>query len=164
MQKPHSENQDLTPVVTTDLETGEVELEVFSSRENTEKSSLEIVTKLLTELESISGKENLSSKTSPEAVQESIEQMKVIVEKEEWTFVMSKTGGMPSPGKNVKPIEGCTSPNGFQILQDLREEGEINVDEEADEEENVDVVKSVSVRGGRRTGRRNLRSSVGTVC
>ncbi|KAH0943298.1 hypothetical protein HID58_002935, partial [Brassica napus] len=134
---------------TTGCETDIVELEGFSSKDNVERSSSEIVTKLLTELESISGRENLSSKTPPvEAVdlRNSEQQVEEIKEKE-WALVTLKSGGMASPGKVVKAVQGCTSLNGFQILQDLREEGEINEDDvdDEDDDESVDEVGAVVV-------------------
>ncbi|KAH0903606.1 LOW QUALITY PROTEIN: hypothetical protein HID58_043109 [Brassica napus] len=107
--------------------------------EDAARSSSAIVTKLLTELESLSGRENLSSKPPPPPVEDvdqlSSEQQEI--KEKEWDLVTLKNGGMASPGKVVKAVEGYTSSNGFQILQDLREESEINeddVDDEADDE------------------------------
>lgn len=149
VQRPLPHVQPPTEDATTGCETDIVELEGFSSKDNVESSSSEIVTKLLTELESISGRENLSSKTPPvEAVdlRNSEQQVEEIKEKE-WALVTLKSGGMASPGKVVKAVQGCTSLNGFQILQDLREEGEINEDDvdDEDDDESVDEVGAVVV-------------------
>lgn len=48
-----------------------------------------------------------------------------------------KSGATLSPGK-VKEVAICASPNGFQILRDIQEEGQIEEDvaeEDEDEEE-----------------------------
>ncbi|KAL0689974.1 hypothetical protein Bca4012_089652 [Brassica carinata] len=95
--------------------------------------------KVLIELESLSGRENLSSKAPPveDVDQLSSEQQVEEIKEKEWALVTLTNGGMASPGKVVKAVEGYTSSNGFQILQDLREESEINeddVDDEVDDE------------------------------
>ncbi|KAF2562612.1 hypothetical protein F2Q70_00017312 [Brassica cretica] len=54
-----------------------------------------------------------------------------------WALVTGKSGATLSPGK-VKEVAICASPNGFQILRDIQEEGEIEEDvaeEDEDEEE-----------------------------
>ena len=139
MQRPLPHVQPPTEDATTGCETDIVELEGFSSKDNVERSSSEIVTKVLTELESLSGRENLSSKAPPveDVDQLSSEQQVEEIKEKEWALVTLKNGGMASPGKVVKAVEGYTSSNGFQILQDLREESEINeddVDDEVDDE------------------------------
>lgn len=68
---------------------------------------------------------------------------------EEWTLAGGSNGGM-TEDQNVKEQEGCVSPNGFQVLQDLREEGEIDGEDEthieSDEVENVDCVLDHAVQ------------------
>ncbi|KAF2563548.1 hypothetical protein F2Q70_00015882 [Brassica cretica] len=65
---------------------------------------------------------------------------------DKWALVTTKNGGAPLP---VRGIEGCFSPNGFQLLQDMREEGEIDEAEEVEEdgseveEEEVNLEESV---------------------
>ncbi|KAJ4875985.1 hypothetical protein Rs2_41003 [Raphanus sativus] len=115
-----------------DVENDTVVLEGFASKDATERTSTEIVTKLLTELESISGKENLSGKSLPSEVKAQLrcEHVERPIVEDEWSLVTTKSGGIPSPGKDAWITLDWTSPNGFQILQDVREEGEIPEDED----------------------------------
>ncbi|CDY09502.1 BnaC02g20440D [Brassica napus] len=59
------------------------------------------------------------------------EQQVEIKSADKWALVTTKNGGAPLP---VRGIEGCFSPNGFQLLQDMREEGEIDEAEEVEED------------------------------
>ncbi|KAF2563526.1 hypothetical protein F2Q70_00016869 [Brassica cretica] len=82
--------------------------------------------------------------------------LSVVVEKstdkEEWAYVGTSKGRQTSP---IKKAESCRSPNGFQVLQDLREEGEIDGEDEDIVEENLenvvtkeDIAKVVEVDDG----------------
>ena len=82
--------------------------------------------------------------------------LSVVVEKstdkEEWAYVGTSKGQQTSP---IKKAESCRSPNGFQVLQDLREEGEIDGEDEDIVEENLenvvtkeDIAKVVEVDDG----------------
>ncbi|KAG2292820.1 hypothetical protein Bca52824_039489 [Brassica carinata] len=111
--------------VTNEPGTDIVELEGFSSKEATKKASTEIVATLITELESMSSKENLSNKSCPKEVLSLVgtKQQVEINSADKWALVTTNNGGAPPP---VRAVEGCFSPNGFQLLQDMREEGEID--------------------------------------
>ncbi|KAF3542157.1 hypothetical protein F2Q69_00021660 [Brassica cretica] len=113
-----------------------VELEGFSSKEENGKASKEIVTKLIEELESMTEKESLTG-SKPLILDVAAEKS---TDKEEWAYVGTSKGGQASP---IKKAESCRSPNGFQVLQDLREEGEIDGEDEDIVEENMenDVLK-----------------------
>ncbi|KAF2597665.1 hypothetical protein F2Q68_00008803 [Brassica cretica] len=91
---------------------------------------------------------NLSNKTCPNDDLNLVgaEQQVEIKSADKWALVTTKNGGAPLP---VRGIEGCFSPNGFQLLQDMREEGEIDEAEEVEEdgseveEEEVNLEESV---------------------
>ncbi|WZZ21398.1 hypothetical protein YC2023_122785 [Brassica napus] len=76
--------------------------------------------------------ENLSSKSCPK------EALSVVGTKQQvetnsadkWALVTTNNGGATRP---VRAVEGCVSPNGFQLLQDMREEGEIDEEEQVEE-------------------------------
>lgn len=110
-----------------------VELEGFSSKEENGKASKEIVTKLIEELESMTEKESLTG-IKPLILDVAAEKS---TDKEEWAYVGTSKGGQASP---IKMAESCRSPNGFQVLQDLREEGEIDGEDEDIVEENMENV------------------------
>ncbi|KAL0749427.1 hypothetical protein Bca101_031430 [Brassica carinata] len=123
-----------------------VVMEGFSSKEVPETSGAVIMTKLMAELESISSGKNLSNITP--SVNEAEQVRGNSIEKgtgersgvNEWAIISGHSGApaLTPPGNN---IETCLSPNGFQVLQDIREEGEI--DEEDDDEDSESEVKSV---------------------
>ena len=124
----HNQSAEVTNVPGTDI----VELEGFSSKEATGKTSTEIVTTLITELESMSSIENLSSKSCPKDALSVVgtKQQVEINSADKWALVTTNNGGATRP---VRAVEGCVSPNGFQLLQDMREEGEIDEEEEVEE-------------------------------
>ena len=123
-----------------------VVMEGFSSKEVPETLGAVIMTKLMAELESISSGKNLSNITP--SVNEAEQVRGNSIEKgtgersgvNEWAIISGHSGApaLTPPGNN---IETCLSPNGFQVLQDIREEGEI--DEEDDDEDSESEVKSV---------------------
>ncbi|KAH0918235.1 hypothetical protein HID58_025895, partial [Brassica napus] len=126
----------------------EVALEGFPSKEVTEKSSTEIVTKLMEELESMSGKESLSGSL--------VNVGKDLAVSDDFVDVPS---GLVSNQRRISPTHSkdksgsnCLSPNGFQALQDIREEGEIEDEEMEEEGKNLeeeiyadDITKKTSV-------------------
>ncbi|KAH0928385.1 hypothetical protein HID58_014112, partial [Brassica napus] len=80
------------------------------------------------------------------------------INKEQWALVTSKAGRVASPDKIA--VE-CASPNGFQLLQNLREEGEIDDDEEVEEVNsettgNVDETDAVTEVNGDQNGGKSL--------
>ena len=104
-------------------------------------------------------KENLSGKMRhlEDLVQSKFTQQEEI-NKEQWALVTSKAGRVASPDKIA--VE-CASPNGFQLLQNLREEGEIDDDEEVEEVNsettgNVDETDAVTEVNGDQNGGKSL--------
>ncbi|KAJ4889422.1 zf-CCHC_4 domain-containing protein [Raphanus sativus] len=83
----------------------------------------------MAELESVSGEKNLSRISPPVNMEEqerTVSQADSAGDK--WDVVSGKNNGL-----EIKQLDdntdGCLSPNGFQVLQDLREEGEIEDDD-----------------------------------
>ena len=114
-------------------------MEGSSLNEQTGRASKEIVTNLIAELKSLSEKENLSGGrvSVSQGVTIDCEEKVDCTDQEKWALVTSNSG-MTSPAREV---ESCHSPNGFQILQDLQEEGEIADDDDSQSdtaEETVD--------------------------
>ncbi|KAF3553455.1 hypothetical protein F2Q69_00012209 [Brassica cretica] len=103
----------------------------------------------MVELESISDKERLPGVSLLGREVDQVKDDTVSVIAEEWNLAEGSNGGM-TEDQNVKEQEGCVSPNGFQVLQDLREEGEIDGEDEthveSDEVENVDCVLDHAVQ------------------
>ncbi|KAF3541385.1 hypothetical protein F2Q69_00021658 [Brassica cretica] len=100
------------------------------------------------ELESMTEKESLTG-SKPLNLSVVVEKS---TDKEEWAYVGTSKGRQTSP---IKKAESCRSPNGFQVLQDLREEGEIDGEDEDIVEENLenvvtkeDIAKVVEVDDG----------------
>ncbi|KAH0867071.1 hypothetical protein HID58_074093 [Brassica napus] len=114
-------------------------MEGSSLNEQTGRASKEIVTNLIAELKSVSEKENLSGGRVSVSQDLTIdcEEKVDCTDQEKWALVTGNSG-MTSPAREV---ESCHSPNGFQILQDLQEEGEIADDDDSQSdtaEETVD--------------------------
>ncbi|RID53730.1 hypothetical protein BRARA_G01107 [Brassica rapa] len=145
---PNSGQQQIRVLQTKIVEDVNVELEGFPSKEVTEKSSTEIVTKLMEELESMSGKESLSGSL--------VNVGKDLAVSDDFVDVPS---GLVSNQRRISPTHSkdksgsnCLSPNGFQALQDIREEGEIEDEEMEEEGKNLeeeiyadDITKKTSV-------------------
>ncbi|CAN6905795.1 unnamed protein product [Brassica oleracea] len=120
----HGENS-VNATAVTGEESGNdaVEVENFPTKEGMATASTEIVSKLMEELESISGKENLYG-VSEVGTHAGTSQSKRdlsgqgLVMAEKSMVLTSFTGA-----------GGCLSPNGFSILQDIREEREIDDDD-----------------------------------
>ncbi|KAF3518540.1 hypothetical protein DY000_02063577 [Brassica cretica] len=117
--------------------------------EDTGKASKEIVTNLLAELKSLSEEGNLSGErvsVSP-GVATDCEEKGDSTDQEKWALVTGN-GGKTSPAREV---ESCHSPNGFQLLRDLQEEGEISDDDSSRSdtaEETLDVALEKNPQGG----------------
>ncbi|KAH0872801.1 hypothetical protein HID58_070163, partial [Brassica napus] len=117
--------------------------------EDTGKASKEIVTNLLAELKSLSEEGNLSGErvsVSP-GVATDCEEKGDSTDQEKWALVTGN-GGKTSPAREV---ESCHSPNGFQLLRDLQEEGEISDDDSSQSdtaEETLDVALEKNPQGG----------------
>ncbi|KAH0859375.1 LOW QUALITY PROTEIN: hypothetical protein HID58_087636, partial [Brassica napus] len=130
---------DLTPPKLVSGKGKEEVGEGSSLNEQTGRASKEIVTNLIAELKSLSEKENLSGGrvSVSQGVTIDCEEKVDCTDQEKWALVTSNSG-MTSPAREV---ESCHSPNGFQILQDLQEEGEIADDDDSQSdtaEETVD--------------------------
>ncbi|WZZ66243.1 hypothetical protein YC2023_077613 [Brassica napus] len=109
-----------------------VELEGFPDKEVAEKSGTEMVAKLLEELQSVIVRENLLnvSVNQPQSSREKVAQGPAI----------SGDSLDHSPPIVASNDSGCISPNRFLLLQDVREEGEIDeehVEDHVDELDNL---------------------------
>ena len=109
-----------------------VELEGFPDKEVAEKLGTEIVAKLLEELQSVTVRENLLnvSVNQPQSSREKVAQGPAI----------SGDSLDHSPPIVASNDSGCISPNRFLLLQDVREEGEIDeehVEDHVDELDNL---------------------------
>lgn len=129
------------------LETDKVVLEGFSTKAVSEKSGRDIFSKLMEDLESLSmktvgegsntlfGEETLQKSSHPENQSDK----ESLVPSLKCDHCSSKAG----LGSSF-----CLSQNGFQVLQDIREEGEIEKDDRVEEViyEDLEVVnKEVNV-------------------
>ncbi|KAH0858835.1 hypothetical protein HID58_087096, partial [Brassica napus] len=113
-----------------------VVMEGFSTKDASEKSASEIVNKLMEELETMPGKASLSGGSNTASAVGLVESSHSVVSKNEsWALVPITNHGSSSPPRAIRTV-GCSSPNGFQVLQDIREEGEI--DEEDDDKKYAD--------------------------
>ncbi|RID62873.1 hypothetical protein BRARA_E01915 [Brassica rapa] len=113
-----------------------VVMEGFSTKDASEKSASEIVNKLMEELETMSGKASLSGDSNTASAVGLVESShSVAPENESWALVSITNHGSSSPSRAIRTV-GCASPNGFQVLQDIREEGEI--DEEDNDKKDAD--------------------------
>ncbi|KAH0926161.1 hypothetical protein HID58_018417, partial [Brassica napus] len=113
-----------------------VVMEGFSTKDASEKSASEIVNKLMEELETMSGKASLSGDSNTASAVGLVESShSVAPENESWALVPITNHGSSSPSRAIRTV-GCASPNGFQVLQDIREEGEI--DEEDNDKKDAD--------------------------
>lgn len=127
-----------------------VVLEGFSTKDTTGKSPSEIVTKLMEDLESMTGKASLSGEgTSKEEVVQTVSNNILAPDSNSWSLVPGQGSPQAYPRKAQNSSNDCISPNGFQALQDIREEGEIEDDEETGEVEVPDsatlIVESLPV-------------------
>lgn len=88
------------------------------------------------------------------------------IESEKWVTLGDHDHHQTSPPREKLALVEVTSPNSFQLLQDIREEGEIKEDEEITEEEKskpqteVDV-EDETTNGEGREGRKKMGQGAG---
>ena len=82
------------------------------------------------DLESMTGKASLSGEGSSKAeVDQTVSNYSLAPESNSWSLVPGESSPPASPRKVQNTSNDCISPNGFQSLQDICEEGEIEEDE-----------------------------------
>ncbi|KAF2576492.1 hypothetical protein F2Q70_00004733 [Brassica cretica] len=91
-----------------------------------------VVTELLNELENFSVKATLEGDVSNtgKALRLFLNNLSSGTEYEKWVTLGDQDHRQTSPPREKQAPEEVTSPNSFQLLQDIREEGEIDEDEE----------------------------------
>uniref|UniRef100_A0A0D3BJI2 Uncharacterized protein n=1 Tax=Brassica oleracea var. oleracea TaxID=109376 RepID=A0A0D3BJI2_BRAOL len=94
----------------------------------------------------MTGNASLSGEGSSKAeVDQMVSNYSLAPESNSWSLVPGQSSPPASPHKVQNTSNGCISPNGFQALQDICEEGEIEEDEETEE---VEVADSASLNVG----------------
>lgn len=126
---PHSQTEAVGETHPNDY----VVLKGFSSRDLPEASGTVIITKLMAELESMSDKDNFLGRGV--AADQSIDDIDGVVVEDQRTLAVGQPSDITLLHDSGKQVD-CLSPNGFQILQDLREEGEIDSEDEVEEPSN----------------------------
>lgn len=94
----------------------------------------------------MTGNASLSGEGSSKAeVDQTVSNYSLAPESNSWSLVSGQSSPPASPRKVQNISNDCISPNGFQSLQDICEEGEIEEDEETEE---VEVADSASLNVG----------------
>lgn len=106
-----------------------VVLEGFSSKDICDASGAEIMSTLMTELELLSAKDNLSAVSPHKVLGHDERNVEETVEVVQGDLVAPLSVAMSQAREGTNQFQ-CVSPNGFHVLQDLREEGEIDSEDE----------------------------------
>ncbi|KAH0895049.1 hypothetical protein HID58_057478, partial [Brassica napus] len=123
-------------------------LEGFTAKDATEKSDTEIVAKLMEDLEAMSGEASLAGATAPVSVAAQTKPLETALNSSEWYLVSYQNSGLAMSSPRAQEDNICVSPNGFQVLQDIREEGEFVEDEDDEVEETTECSKSEAIAHG----------------
>ncbi|KAG2252122.1 hypothetical protein Bca52824_082258 [Brassica carinata] len=106
-----------------------VVLEGFSSKDIPDASGAVIMSTLMTELELLSAKDNLSAVSPHKVLGHDECNVEETVEVVQGDLVVPLSVAMSHAREGTNQFQ-CVSPNGFHVLQDLREEGEIDSEDE----------------------------------
>ncbi|KAH0872153.1 LOW QUALITY PROTEIN: hypothetical protein HID58_069515, partial [Brassica napus] len=115
------------------------------------KSCTEIVAKLMEDLEAMSGETSLARATVPVGVVAQTKPLETTLNRSEWSLVSCQNSGLVIFSPRAQEDSICVSLNGFQALQDSREECEFVEDEEDEEdevEETMEYSKSEAIAHG----------------
>ncbi|KAF2607809.1 hypothetical protein F2Q68_00043303 [Brassica cretica] len=81
------------------------------------------------DLEAMSGETSLAVATVPVGVAVQTKPLETSLNRIEWYLVSYQNSGLAISSPRAQEDSICVSPNGFQALQDIREEGEFVEDE-----------------------------------
>ncbi|KAF2608284.1 hypothetical protein F2Q68_00043302 [Brassica cretica] len=90
------------------------------------------------DLEAMSGETSLAGDTVPVGVAAQIKPLETALNRSEWSLVSYQNSGLAISSPRAQEDSICVSPNGFQALQDIREEGEFVEDKEDEVEETTE--------------------------